>query len=87
MVHKAASGNYNYAMPKDSLMSEVEELDSAAASISSNLPKDVTAVFHPVGIMKGVGHVWHRMKIWSVAEHRLAKISPLIVYDNAATAA
>ena len=78
LVHKAASGNLNYAMPKESLIDVVEVESASSPAISGGVPKDVTAILHPVGIFKGVGHIWHRMKMWSLAEDRLASIASLV---------
>ena len=88
MVHSAASGNLNFAVPKESLAEVVEVGETAgkagsstapsSPAISGGVPKDLTALLHPMGLLKGVGHVWHRMKMWSLAEHRLAAIAPLV---------
>ena len=49
----------------------VEEAKLAEVSISGNVPKGPTAILYPHLLFRGLGHVWHRSKLWGVVQHRL----------------
>eukprot|EP00041_Stephanoeca_diplocostata_P014171 m.254877 g.254877 ORF g.254877 m.254877 type:complete len:352 (-) comp19607_c0_seq7:1287-2342(-) len=76
LVHRAASGHPNYALPPSAL-GDVAEL-AGAPGMSADLPKDWRALVPSGAHVHALVHWWHRSRFWAVVVDRLRRLAPMV---------